>query len=216
MSNLHKINKLIEPYVGYINPPIILFNNKMKIVPENCITSTDSFIYSSKYNDILDIKVQEINEYLRHNNNICKKLNIIIKKISNSIKKSPILNYDFFVYRGINTYLHVNIGDIIENKGFLYTSLHKTYAKEFMNNTTKCYEKGDLSFKKMILKKHGEGTICKIYVPPGSHYIEKNINFNYTHTLPRSELIFDKGCKLNVISVSNNPDYQTLELIMLF
>ena len=120
----------------------------------------------------------------------------------------------YFVYKGINTYLHVNIGDIIENKGYLHTYLSKTYAKKIM--TTECYEKGDLTFKKSILKKHGESTLFKIYIPFETHHITKNIKFNDPYPRKTEKLIFDKGYDLSVIYVSNDPYHQKLELLMLF
>ncbi len=207
----HVLNHNVESYVGYINPTLNLY--KSNNINFATIISIESFLY--EYNSNLIIELQNniliIRNYLINNNNNDNKLQKFINNIRNIINKSPIVDHNIIVYRGIDKQLNINIGDILIEKNFVFTSIHIKYAVLFLNNTSNCYINGRIDTTK-IKYTNKINTLFKINIPPYYHFFE-NTHVNDINILSnRSEIILDCNTKFKVSNIFNTNKYILVEV----
>jgi hypothetical protein len=124
----------------------------------------------------------------------------LIAKIDMIINNAPGNNSEFIVYRGIDIKLdNIQNGDILTDVSYMFTSLYKSFAMMFLNNTANCTN----NFNK-IKKNINGGTLFKIIVPPNIKYYERyhinDMNFNAN----RSECIFARNTKMKIINIIKN------------
>lgn len=122
---------------------------------------------------------------------------IVCSEFSKVIIQSPTLDTNICVFRGVHGHLDFLVGDTIVSDRFLYTSLYRSYAELFINDTRKCYQNGKINMQNIIAS--NVGTLLIIDVPKGSHYYEYfAINDMNTMRQPKSEIIFNKNTSVLV------------------
>ena len=195
-------------YIQYYNCDV--YELKNGIIENYNITSLENIKYSydKKIFDIYNKytnKLVFINKSLRENNNI--KYIDIIDKLEESINNSPFLDIDFTVYRGINyIYPDLKIGDILENNGFMYTSLDYDTAEFYCDDTSKCYiydnygniSKCDLdkSFKNL------KSTMLEIIIPKNINFLDYTYySICYRHVY--SQILLSHKTKLKILDIKN-------------
>lgn len=116
-----------------------------------------------------------------------------------AIKKSPKNTDHMIVYRGLSINIDTKIGDIYYHKTPLWTTFHETYAKKFQKNTKQCYTIPNSFFMNDNSTK--SGNLLKIYIPPGSNYLERILCIEFNSL--QSEIIFGPS-KLYIDNIYNN------------
>lgn len=183
------------------------------------ITSIDNFRYSYRgYNSpasplsmfTYNYNFLRINKYLRgvELDDIIECDNVI-KIMDDFISHSPILNIPMVLYRGIDTFLDVQINDVINNMGFMYCSLDVDTAKFYMYDTKNCYTENRIQWE--LYKKSTKGaTLLKINVPSGIKFLDVSY---YDHSIQevKSEIILNRHVWLKVVDISDSNGYRCIE-----
>ena len=171
---------------------------------DNDILSIDSYIHGQKNKIVYDAFQSiffKLNKYLRSN-----EFDTSFEKFDEVITSK--VDFDFIVYRGIPEDISCEVGDILTNLGYLFTTLNFGNSTRYL-----CYKHDDcyiykdsiLTISKFNINKHkrynGIGTRFKIHVNKGTSF------FNYTYLtsflFTDCEIIFNKNHKLKVIAKSD-------------
>lgn len=173
--------------------------NKNYKTPNNCILSISSYMHGLENQDKFkkfQMVVYKLNRQLRKGIDITCDIDLVI---------SSTYDDSFVVYRGIIIQHNAKIGDILENNGYLFTTLQKGFAIEFIaTNYDDCYlykDKKDFNccdFDINKAKPNYKGTLFKINIPPNTPFF----NRSYLNEFPlyvKTEILFKCGYKLKVI-----------------
>ena len=221
----YQINTDIERLTDgkeYINDSItVLTKDSIHVDDYNSriITSLDSIIYGftvdtslSFWKIIPNIISKEI-----MNNTLSLKNCLLVEQIKEIISKSPISTFEFNVWRGLPITLDVKVGETMIHKPFMFTSLHKSTAINFLNDTQNCYieEKFDVS-KTIQITDPNVRSLMKIRIPEGTHYHEYPLNnWPLEQSYVYSQILFTTNHKLYVNAITKMKDYTLYDMTLL-
>jgi hypothetical protein len=201
-----EINEKIEEQTGiFFNPQIHLladFLSKEKLVQPNVIASLKSFVYAADVEELIPaLCLPRIQKCLFSDIELAENDRIKLEKASETICNSPTLDFDFHVYRGFASMPILKVGDVFTHKNFLYTSLHFCYARQFLQDTSECYdENGHCTFYN-AKKSSSQPVMLQIRVRAGTHFFETKTNFNFPTNEARSEVILNCNTQLLIENV---------------
>lgn len=137
-----------------------------------------------------------------------------IDRLCEFISGSPMLKRPIVVYRSIDVKIAINVGDTLNNNGFIFTSLDRNTAEFYLQDTTKCYQKIGNNIKGAIKSIKGS-TLFKINVPIGTNFMD--ISY-YDHGMQYvvSEILFNKNIQLQIIDIIEYCDNIIVECILIF
>jgi hypothetical protein len=214
----HILNHIVESKIGYINPSLNLWY-KNDNINNGTIISVKSFLYEYDSNIIkkLQNNILNIKKYLyekKIDSTIELELLILINNCSDIIINSPIVNHDIIVYRGIDKQLNLNIGDILIEPNFLFTSIHISYALLFLNDTSKCYINDNIDTSKIIYT-NKKNTLFKLTIPANYHFYENNNTNDINMMNDRSEIILNFNTKFLINNIINMERYILVEALII-
>jgi hypothetical protein len=207
-----KVNNHIKQIISYAEEIVDIVEAK-HYIPCVSISSVDVFLYQLQIDESLDESFNthelKINEHLR-NLTPCPNFQATINGINTFINHSPVLDHNITVYRGLSEKINVNVGDVLDNLGFMYVSLDQSIATYFMNDTSECYM-NDTTFTKPAKS----STVFTIQIPPGTHMWDKSY-FEDRCSMIMSQFVLSKDCKLLVTSYEEdgNISYVGADLIV--
>ena len=171
-----------------------------KTYKNNLIISLEHYLYFNiKYNLKIFKNIQNniniINKNLRLNINYSNDLIIKFNKI---ITNSASLDYDIILYRGLDIKLNVNIGDILDNLGFMFASINENTALMYCENNTSGFYSGNSNIKLDI-----PGTLLKILVKKHINFLSNDYPDFCSSSYINNEIIFDSLKKLKIMTITD-------------
>lgn len=165
-----------------------------------CLTSLENFVYCRKRkSSTRKINFFENNRLLR----LGGSPSVEAIEFNDIIKKSPTLQFDMILYRGLPETFDVVVGDVLENLGFMFCSLYKSSAMWYAkNDTSSCYTPTGINIG---LAKHSKKwTLFRITVRKGTPFFDhSSIDYGCGGMLD-SEIILSYEQKLRVTDLCGN------------
>lgn len=195
----YPLNEEIEKKTTiYINKLIYKYNINDFDENKNFLISVESYIYGIDHSKIID-KYEKKLPFITNEILINKNIDIYLL---NCLKQAPKLINDIIVYRGISVPLKISeFNNTFEHITPLWCSFHSTYAKNFIYDTSQCYD--TYIFDHYNINFSQKGMLLKIHVPIGTPCFERVMPYDLHPWEVTSEIILLPG----LLKIINSDKY---------